>query len=89
MITTLLLCLGVFHGSCMMHDEFLCDPIDVNGVLALHFFVLFITLLFLVCQVHGGCFNCWLGPLELLQGEETSHPWFARVIGCLASWASG
>ena len=54
-----------------------------------HFFILLCTLLFQVHQVYSWHFNCWLGPLELPQGEETSHPWFGSVISCLAFWALG
>ena len=89
MITALLFHFGILHSPHKAHHEFLHDPVDTIGVFAFHFFILHGTLLLQVCQAHSGCFKCWLGPLELPQGEETSHPGFGSVIGCLASWASG
>ena len=84
MISTLLFHLGVFHGPHRVHHEFLHDPIDTVGVLAFHIFVFLSTLLFQVCQMQGGYFKCQVGPLKLLQGEETSHLGFGSVISCLA-----
>ena len=89
MVTALLFHLGILQSPHKAHHKLLHNPIDTIGVFAFHFFVFLSTLLFQVCQVHGRCFKCWLCPLKLLQGEETSCPGFGSVISCLVSWATG
>ena len=89
MIAALFLHLGVLHSSHKMHHELPSDSIKTIRVFAFHVFFFLGTVLFQVCQVHSRCFKCWLDPLELPQGEETSHPEFGSVISCLASWALG
>ena len=74
-IAAFLFFLGIFNSSCQEHHELLCDSINTIGVLTIHCFILLDTLFLQVHQEHSGCFNCWLGPFKLLQGEETSQPW--------------
>ena len=85
MIAAFLFFLGVFHGSHQVHYELLHDPINTVGSLLSTSLSFLALLLFQMCQVCSRCFNCWLGPFELSQGEETSHHGFGSVIICLAS----
>ena len=72
--------LGIFHGSCQMHYELLHDSFDTIRVLTIYPFILLGTLLLQMCQAYSGHFNCGLGPLKLLKGEETSHLGLAMLL---------
>ena len=83
-IAVFLFFLGIFHGSCQVHHELLCGPINTVRVLTVHCFILLGTLFLQVCQVHGRYFNCQLGPFKFSQGEETTCLEFGGIISCLA-----
>ena len=86
MITTLLFYLGILHGPCKVHHEFLCDPIDTVGVFTFHFFIFLSTLLFQVCQAHGGCLSAGWVPLSFHKGKKLVI-WGLAVL--LAAWLHG
>ena len=70
--------------------ELLHDSFDTVRVLTIHHFILLGTLLLQMHQAYSRHFNCRLGPLKLLKGEETSPFGFGYIIGCLApGWFHG
>ena len=88
-VAAFLICLGILYSPCQAYHKLFCNSFNSTRIVTLLSFVIDSILFFEMLQMYSRLFQKGLVAFEFPQGEETSSPWFGRIISSLSSRASG